>query len=269
MRGDLRNREEERDQALADLTTEFERTAAVQAQLLPHDAPDVPGYAFAGICLPARQVGGDFFDWSADAACVHIVLGDVMGKGMPASLLTATVRAALRATWHLPAAEAVMAVNRALSSDLMRSDSFTTLFYAQLDPATGNLRYVDAGHGMALIQRQAGIVEPLRQHALPLGVIAEAAYEEGHTVLKPGDTLMVYSDGLPDSRPDLALDTAGVAALVMGVHDIHEKLDRLVALAMETGETRPDDLTVVVVGRELAHAASPHGATPVTALALV
>jgi serine phosphatase RsbU (regulator of sigma subunit) len=240
----------------------------MQAQLLPHDAPDVPGYAFAGICLPARQVGGDFFDWSADTAFVHIVLGDVMGKGMPASLLTATVRAALRATWHLPAAVAVTAVNRALSPDLMRSDSFITLFYAQLDPATGHLRYVDAGHGMALIQRQAGGVEPLRQHALPLGVMADAAYEEGHVVLEPGDTLMLYSDGLPDARPDLTLDMGEVAAQVMAIRDVQEKLDHLVALAVEAKETRPDDLTVVVVGRELARPVSLHVATTETALAL-
>ena len=253
MRGDLRDREEERDQLLAELSAEFERTAAVQAQLLPASAPDVPGYAFAGVCLPARQVGGDFFDWSADPAAVHIALGDVMGKGMSASLLTATVRAALRATWHLPPAAAVTAVNRALSPDLMRSDSFITLFYAQLDPASGELRFADAGHGMALIQRRAGTVEPLRQHALPLGVLSDAVYEEGRAELAPGDTLLLYSDGLTDARPDLALDVTGVAAHVMGVPDARAKLEQLVAL-VETGEARPDDLTLVVVGR---HAQSP------------
>jgi serine phosphatase RsbU (regulator of sigma subunit) len=246
---ELRTREEERDQLLAELRAEFARTAAVQAQLLPAGAPDVPGYAFAGVCLPARQVGGDFFDWSADAAIVHIALGDVMGKGMAASLLTATARAALRAIWHLPPAEAVTAVNRALSPDLMKSDSFVTLFYAQLDPATGNLHYVDAGHGMALIQRQAGNGEPLRQHSLPLGVMPDAVYTEGRAVLAPGDTLLLYSDGLPDARPDLALDMAGVAAHVMGVQEARAKLDHLVAL-VETGGSRPDDLTLVVVERE-------------------
>ena len=249
MRSELRAREQERDQLLAELSAEFERTAAVQAQLLPARAPDVPGYAFAGICLPARQVGGDFFDWSADTSAVHIALGDVMGKGMPASLLTATVRAALRATWHLPPAAAITAVNRALSPDLMRSDSFITLFYAQLNPGSGELRFADAGHGMALIQRQAGGVEPLRRHALPLGVLADAVYDEGWAVLRPGDTFLLYSDGLTDARPDLTLDATGVAAQVMGVHDARAKLEQLVAL-VETGETRPDDLTLVIVARE-------------------
>ena len=141
----------------AELDAEFQRTAEIQAQLLPHAAPDLLGYEFAGICLPARQVGGDFFDWLAGNDAIRVSLGDVMGKGMPASLLTATVRAALRVVAHLPVSAAVEAVNKALSPDLLRSDSFVTLFHAALEPESGQLTYVDAGHGMAFVQRQDGI----------------------------------------------------------------------------------------------------------------
>jgi two-component system sporulation sensor kinase A len=124
----LRQTERERDQLHAELEAEFQRTAEVQAQLLPHVAPNCAGYEFAGICLPARRVGGDFFDWPSDGNAVRLSLGDVMGKGMPAALLTATVRAALRAVTHLPVSEAVAAVNRALTPDLAQTDSFITLF---------------------------------------------------------------------------------------------------------------------------------------------
>jgi serine phosphatase RsbU (regulator of sigma subunit) len=232
----------------AELDAEFRRTAEIQAQLLPHAAPDLPGYEFAGVCLPARQVGGDFFDWLAGNDAIRISLGDVMGKGMPASLLTATVRAALRVVAHLPVSEAVEAVNRALSPDLMRSDSFVTLFHAALAPESGQLTYVDAGHGMVFIQRRDGTVERLRQHNLPLGVLPDAIYPAGTTTLEPGDTLVIYSDGLPDARPELRLDAVGVAGQIEELPDAQAKLEQLVNLVSDI-QTRPDDLTLVLLRR--------------------
>jgi PAS domain S-box-containing protein len=232
----------------AELDAEFRRTAEIQAQLLPHAAPDLPGYEFAGVCLPARQVGGDFFDWLAGNDAIRISLGDVMGKGMPASLLTATVRAALRVVAHLPVSAAVEAVNVALSPDLLRSDSFVTLFHAALEPESGQLTYVDAGHGMAFIQRRNGEVEPLRMHNLPLGVLPDATYPSGTTTLEPGDTLVINSDGLPDARPELRLDAEGVAGQIGELPDAEAKLEKLVSLVSDI-QTRPDDLTLVLLHR--------------------
>jgi serine phosphatase RsbU (regulator of sigma subunit) len=182
---------------------------------------------------------------------VRISLGDVMGKGLPASLLTATARAALRSLADVPLPAAIDTVNRALIPDLVQSDSFITLFHVSLDPATGMLTYVDAGHGMAFLRRADGAVEPLRQRGVPLGVLPDAAYLAEKTRLDPGDTLVLYSDGLPDARPDLRLDPVGVATRIAGITSVQAMLDRLVALATEA-ETRPDDLTLVVVRREAA-----------------
>jgi PAS domain S-box-containing protein len=232
----------------AELDAEFRRTAEIQAQLLPHAAPDLPGYEFAGICLPARQVGGDFFDWLAGNDAIRISLGDVMGKGMPASLLTATVRAALRVVAHLPVSAAVEAVNKALSPDLLRSDSFVTLFHAALEPESGQLTYVDAGHGMAFIQRRDGAVEPLGMRNLPLGVLPDATYPSGTTILEPGDTLVINSDGLPDARPELHLDAVGVAGQIGELPNAQAKLEQLVSLVSDI-QTRPDDLTLVLLHR--------------------
>ncbi len=240
--------EEERNRLHTELEAEFARAAEIQAQLLPHAAPDLPGYEFAGICLPARQVGGDFYDWLAGDDAIRLSLGDVMGKGMPASLLTATVRAALRVVEDLPVSAAVEAVNRALSPDLMHTDSFVTLFHAALEPATGELTYVDAGHGLDFIQRRDGTVEPLRQHGVPLGVLPNATYPAGTITLQPGDTLVIYSDGLPDARPELRLDPVGVGAQIEELPTAQAKLERLVSLVSDI-QTRPDDLTLVLLHR--------------------
>ena len=230
----------------AELEAELQRAAEIQAQLLPQAAPDVPGYAFAGLCLPSRHAGGDFFDWQAEDGVVRIVLGDVMGKGMAAALLMATARAALRAVAHLPVADAVAAVNRALFPDLAPTDSFVTLFYAHLEAGTGVLHYVDAGHGMAVIRRRDGGAAVLGQGSLPLGILSDTVYQEHWETLVPGDTLVLYSDGLPDARPALALDPEGVAAQLDGEGSAQEQLAHLVALA---GPSLPDDLTLVLVRR--------------------
>jgi PAS domain S-box-containing protein len=240
--------EAERSLLQAELEAELQRAATIQRPLLTQSAPAVPGYEFAGVCLPARQAGGDFFDWQCDHETVHLSLGDVMGKGMPAALLMATGRAALRAVAHLPAAQAVKAVNHTLFPDLGASDSFITLFHAHLDLATGNLSYVDAGHGLGLIQRRDGVVESLGQPGLPLGILADTVYEARSVTLGRGDTLLLYSDGLPDARPELHLDRAGIAAQLDGVIGAREKLERLRVLAT-AGTALPDDLTLVLVRR--------------------
>jgi serine phosphatase RsbU (regulator of sigma subunit) len=208
--------------------------------------------------LPARQVGGDFFDWTANHQSVYLSLGDVMGKGMPASLLTATARAAMRSVTHLSVSAAVEAVNRAISPDLAQSDSFVTVFYANLNAATGRVTYVDAGHGLAFVQRRDRGVQPLRQRGVPLGILPDAAYPEGVTTLEPGDTLVLYSDGLPDARPDLRLDPVGVAEQLGDLTAAQAKLDRLVGLVADV-ETRPDDLTLLLVRRQEETSPSPGG----------
>lgn len=245
---ELRRVQEDRDRLYGELEAEFQRTAEIQAQLLPVSAPDVEGYEFAGVCVPARHVGGDFFDWLARDGLVRLSLGDVMGKGMPASLLTATVRAALRSVTYLPVSEAVEAVNRALFPDLAPSSSFITLFHASLNPASGEVTYVDAGHGLAFVLRRDESVEPLRQRGLPLGILPDAGYPSAATSLSPGDTLVIHSDGLPDARPDLQLDAAGVANHLKDLPTAQAKLERLVSLVTDV-EARPDDLTLVLVSR--------------------
>lgn len=173
-----------------------------------------------------------------------------MGKGMSAALLMATVRAVIRAmvSQHGPA-DAVQHTASSLDSDLARSGSFVTLFHAQLNTITGDLRYVDAGHGQALLRRSNGDIAPLQPWGLPLGVMTTERYSEGVVTLAPGDLLVIYSDGLSEARPELFRDQATLASQLTSDDTAGVTAQKLVDLATAGGGPLPDDLTVVVVRR--------------------
>ncbi|MEP7187828.1 MAG: response regulator, partial [Roseiflexaceae bacterium] len=141
------------DQKHQQLEAELSRAARIQAELLPTKVPMLAGFELAARCIPAREVGGDFYDWQlATPELFNLTLGDVMGKGMPAALLMTTVRATLRAVARptSPAAT-IHATAAAIEADLIRAGSFVTLFHAQLDIARRRLDYIDAGHGHVFI----------------------------------------------------------------------------------------------------------------------
>jgi sigma-B regulation protein RsbU (phosphoserine phosphatase) len=238
------------------LAEELARAAAVQSELLPVENPPLPGFEVGARCLPAREVGGDFYDWQQlPGGILSFTVGDVMGKGMSAALLMATVRAVIRAmvSQHGPA-DAVQHTAISLDGDLARSGSFVTLFHAQLNTLTAELRYVDGGHGQALLRRANGDVEPLQPFGLPLGVLSTERYTEGVVTLGPGDVLVIYSDGLSEARPELFRDQQTLASQIVTDDTAGATAQRLVDLATATGGPLPDDLTVVVVRR------SPGGA---------
>jgi CheY-like chemotaxis protein len=246
---------EAKQQQLAD---ELARAAAVQADLLPGEHPALAGFEIGARCLPASAVGGDFYDWQQlPLGRLSLTAGDVMGKGMPAALLMATVRAVIRAMGSQHgAAAAVQHTAASLDGDLARSGSFVTLFHAQLDVSTATLSYVDAGHGQVFLRRATGTVEPLQPWGLPLGILSGEQYEEGQVVMEPGDTLVIYSDGLTSARPDLFKDPQTVAAHVRFDDSAGTTAQSLVDLATGHGPL-PDDLTVVVVRRTPGGAARP------------
>jgi phosphoserine phosphatase RsbU/P len=243
------------------IDVQLAQAAQVQAQLLPTDIPDIPGFELAARCVPANDVGGDFYDWqsvgrgtthdatqaSKSPEILRFSLGDVMGKGMAAALLMATARASLRAlALRNTPAECVSLAAAALDTDLVRSSSFVTLFHAQLDVAERRLRYVDAGHGYVFILRRGGTVEELHPQGVPLGVLPDYQYEEGETHLLPGDTLVVYSDGLPEARPDLSTDHNAIAQELAGAGSALDMVYRLLAMVVLRGKSL-DDLTFVVL----------------------
>jgi phosphoserine phosphatase RsbU/P len=251
------------DEKRRQLETELSRAARVQADLLPQGTPKVEGFEVAARCVPAREIGGDFYDWSiGPSGRLGVTLGDVMGKGMPAALLMATVRAVMQAlSAQSSPAEAVNLASHALGNDLQRSASFVTLFHAQLDPgpaaaSPGRLLYVDAGHGHAFVRRSSGAsgnpsqgtAERLEAGGVPLGALPDLRYDGGSVDLDVGDALVVYSDGLVESRPNRPLGTGALSYALRGARTAAEMVERLIGLAGLSGPPH-DDLTVMVLLR--------------------
>jgi len=240
----LRVSEEQRYRLQAELAC----AAEMQAKLLPDRDPDLPDFEFAARCIPARQVGGDFYDWIEVApGIIAITLGDVMGKGMSAAMLMTTAMAAIHAaTLQNGPAAAVQLAESSIRSNLERFESFVTLFHAHLNVHTRTLTYVDCGHGYVFLRRSDGTVEELSPRGLPLGVMAKEQYQEGILTFGPGDALVLYSDGLIDARPELALDNHILAGHLGGATSAREMLAILLALPNLEGSP-PDDLTVLVI----------------------
>jgi sigma-B regulation protein RsbU (phosphoserine phosphatase) len=232
---------------------ELARAAEIQADLLPRDFPAVSGFEVAACCLPAREIGGDFYDWHPAAGhLLNLTVGDVMGKGLPAALLMASVRGVLRAVGpsNEPAA-ALQSMASTLSDDLARSGAFVTIFHSQLDAMTGVLNYVDAGHGYTLLRRASGRVEPLHGWSLPLGVDSDEVYEGGSVVLNPGDLLLVYTDGLREARPELWTDPEALSAQ-FGDASASSIVDAMIGHARTRGPLG-DDVTLVALRRAREH----------------
>jgi sigma-B regulation protein RsbU (phosphoserine phosphatase) len=223
------------------------QAAEIQRQLLPREVPTIEGYDLAGVCLPAQEVSGDFYDWVVtEGGQVDVTVADVMGKGMAAALVMATVRATLRAAPAAlgPAARARLAGD-SLALGITDEGMFVTLFHCRLDPASGTLRYVDAGHGYCAIRGPDGAFVHLANGSLPLGVLESDERIEGVARLEPGATLVVYSDGLVETEERTA-DLAEYAA----DFDEAEDAAATVARLMSRMASQPaDDVTIVVLRR--------------------
>ncbi|GAB6986756.1 hypothetical protein JCM10369A_32810 [Nocardioides pyridinolyticus] len=191
----------ERELAMQD---ELDRAAQVQADLLPPAPPPTRELQVAGMCHPARWIGGDFFDWfTLPDGRVQLLIADVMGKGLSTGIVAANVRAVLRAGLRFnEAAEAVTRAALALEDDLERSGVFVTAFLARIDERDWSVEYVDAGHGLALVLGPDGAMRRLETGGLPLGALRGERWSSGRTVLQPGETFMTASDGFLDPFAD-------------------------------------------------------------------
>ena len=185
---------------------ELQMARAVQASLLPQEAPQMPGWAFEARWQPARTVSGDYYDFIAlDGGRLGFVIADVSDKGMPAAVFMALTRSTIRATAsHIPSpADALAEANRLICAD-STDGMFVTLFYAMLDPLSGRLTYVNAGHNPPLLCRASGhgeaeLLDELRPTGMALGIVEDFPFEQHTLELQPGDLLMLYTDGVPDA----------------------------------------------------------------------
>ncbi|PRY68139.1 serine phosphatase RsbU (regulator of sigma subunit) [Glaciihabitans tibetensis] len=226
---------------------EAERAAEVQRRLLPQRAVDLEGYDLAGGSASSRVVGGDFFDWYAVDDGMVITLADVMGKGVGAAIIAATVRAVLRAGARENDLGAVLGTAaEVLAMDLEHAGSFVTLFHCRLVTANGQLRYADAGHGLSLVARADGSVKRLSTSSFPLGTGLDDSWREHSLTLESGDTLVSMSDGVLDLWDGSLAGLDEVEKMARAASCSQDIVDELLALASVGA---PDDVTVVALRR--------------------
>jgi serine phosphatase RsbU (regulator of sigma subunit) len=222
----------------------------IQRRLLPHKAPDVLGYDIAGRCQPAYHVGGDYYDWHLlDDTMLQVTVADVMGKGLPAGVIAAGLRTAMRVTSRTHTLmESVRRTAEGLQDDFDVSGTFATMFTARLRPQHGHLEYVDAGHGLALLISPGAPARQLSGRDLPIGVQAGSLWTNHETRLEPGDTLIVVSDGVLEAFTDPVDGLRAAEHLGATGQSADEMADRILAEAAHA--PLADDLTAVVVRRE-------------------
>src|ERR671913_813279 len=180
---------------------ELQVARQIQQALLPEATPQLEGWELTTYYEPAREVGGDFYDFlEFEDGRVGLVVGDATGKGMPAALVMATTRGMLRAVVQSVESpgEVLARVNEALVAEIP-PNMFVTCLYAILDPTSGSLRYANAGHDLPYLHR-SGAAEEMRARGMPLGLMPGMVYEEQEIVLDAGEAALLYSDGLVEAH---------------------------------------------------------------------
>lgn len=189
------------EQAERLMARELSQAAEIQNGLLPDSAPEIPGYDLAGHTIACRTVGGDYYDFlEYPGGCTGLLVGDVAGKGLSAALLMTSLQARVQvlAESGPDPKDAVTRLNRSLAGNCP-GNRFVTFFYSVLDPATGELRYTNAGHNPPMVVRKGGAVERLETGGIVLGILDKQCYGESSTRLGPGDLLVLYSDGVTEA----------------------------------------------------------------------
>ena len=176
---------------------------SIQQASLPNEVPELEGWQITPFYQPAREVGGDFYDFfELDDGRLGLVVGDATGKGVPAALVMASTRSMLRAVAQAMGSsspgEVLGRVNDPLVADIP-PNMFVTCFYAILDPEKGTLSYANAGHDLPYLHRN-GDAEELRARGMPLGLMPGMGYEEKEIILGAGDSALFYSDGLVEAH---------------------------------------------------------------------
>ena len=194
---------EQEERERASVERELEVARSIQQASLPETVPTLEGWQISPYYQPAREVGGDFYDFHLlPEDKLGLVVGDATGKGVPAALVMSTTLGMLQATARAldssSPGEVLARVNDTLVARIP-SNMFVTCFYGVLDPNSGSLRYANAGHDLPYLHRN-GDAEELRARGMPLGLMPGMAYEEGEVSLGDGDCVLFYSDGLVEAH---------------------------------------------------------------------
>ncbi|MHA7272925.1 PP2C family protein-serine/threonine phosphatase [Arthrobacter sp. TMT4-20] len=226
--------------------TDLRNGARIQQAHLPEQAPPIPGYTITAAFRPAGDLSGDFYDWDLVNGRFRFTLADVMGKGTGPAILTATIRAGLRATADVDPASALTTVSRELIDNLARTESFVTAFHGELDPVTGIVTYADAGHGLAHYVPAGAGARRLATGSGPLGIMPGLQWNTHAFTLDSGDALIIPSDGLLELLNENLDELACELAKLSSSDDLSADLD----LLLSSAGTPTDDVTVLILRRD-------------------
>ena len=240
------------------LAKDLEQAAEIQRGLLPTTAPQVPGADLAGYNAACRTVGGDYYDFIAyPDGRVAMLVGDVSGKGMPAALLMSSLQARVQVLFEDPTdlAALVTRLNRNVTSNCP-GNRFISFFIGVLDPATGEMVYVNAGHNPPLLVHSNGTVEELEGTGLLLGIMPKATYEQRSCRLDLGDVIVLFSDGVteavrPDTDEQFGEERVAQILAEQSCNSAKEIIEAIIAKVNEftVGSPPADDITLVVARR--------------------
>jgi len=235
----------------------------IQSWLLPGAPLQIPGYGIAYATRPANTVAGDYYDVILRPGVTSVedrvlfVVADVAGKSIPAAMLMATFQASLRtlAMSHKPIEQLAAELNHYSCSTSQSGRRFTTAFLAELDPATGDLAYVNAGHNVPILRRKSGLIERPDVGGIPIGVLPESTYQVGQTRLDNGDWLVIFTDGVVEAvnasgddydEPRLVrmIDRSAGLTPAELIHGLFGELDQFVGNAPQH-----DDMTCLLLKR--------------------
>ena len=246
------------------LRMELQAAKAVQTYLLPREIPRLEGYALDGLCVPASEVGGDFYQFFSDGSGgLSFVIGDVSGKGMKAAMLTSLTLGALHSIvkdTHEPVA--VLSKLNSVLCDEIQDRSFVTCLFGHLDPANGTFSFGNAGHLYPYhYSAESGawseIVLPLDR--FPAGLLRDARYHGGAVVMKGGDVLLLLSDGIVEARNerrDIFGDELLIKALESAGDRERSQIGPYLAgrvASFQGGAQQADDITIMTIHREVSH----------------
>lgn len=253
-----RRRVTDREEAERQAVREMQIAREFQARLLPQSPPSLPTLDCAGLCLQARQVGGDYYDFlPLGADGIGLVIGDISGKGIAAALLMANLQATLRGA-AAAAPEDPKRVLGTVNAHLFTnttSSAYATLFFGRYRPSDGRLRYVNCGHPPALLIRADGRVEELSATTMVLGLFDEWPCGMASTSLRPGDTLVLYTDGVTEclngTGDEFGLDRVVDIARAGSAKTAQAVLDDVVNALRAFGHgDQGDDVTLIVAKRK-------------------
>jgi serine phosphatase RsbU (regulator of sigma subunit) len=228
---------------------------SIQQASLPKEVPTLEGWQISPYYQPAREVGGDFYDFHLlPEDRLGLVVGDATGKGVPAALVMSTTCGMLRlaAQGSSSPGQMLRGVNEVLFGNIP-SNMFVTCFYAILDPRNGRLRFANAGHDLPYLHRN-GNAEELKARGMPLGLMPEMSYEEKETILHSGEAALLYSDGLVEAHnPKGEMFGCPRLKTIIAEHGENRSLGDLLLkeLYSFTGERweQEDDITLLTLRR--------------------